>query len=249
MWIMNDDERGMVKAQMDYCGNRGWGLNQAAIVVLNTMLAGARDGWFFSVKRHGLNELEFLRWVDELRPILGEIGLHVEPGVYIKRRLKLVRGEVRFVAKKHAPVRLAQSFVLFVGASEETVSTLADCYYVARQAKGRMFEVDGSKHHPEQERAEELLGSILGVPDYVIQDYKQAKPGLLNYVAQSRLHITKEMYENNPWAKYLCWDVHDDPFDLMFDSVSRRAAKACYDHMKGFPRWHPSEHPGPTPTC
>jgi hypothetical protein len=38
LWIMDDDEKCMVKAQMDYCGERGWGLNEAAIAVLNTVL-------------------------------------------------------------------------------------------------------------------------------------------------------------------------------------------------------------------
>ena len=241
MWVIDDEEKNMMKAKMDYSHERGWGLNEAAIVVLNTMLAGARDGWFFCVKQDGLDELEFLRWTEELRPVLGAIGLHVEPGVFVRRRLKLVRGKMLFIPKKQAPVRLVKTFVLFVASSQETVSSLADCYYIARQSKGRMFEADGAKIHPEQERAEELLGSILGVPDYVIQDYKQIKPRLITYVAQSLHDITAEMDEDHPWAKYLCWDLHDDPFDLMSDSVSRRAAMACHDLMEGFPRWHPLE--------
>lgn len=38
MGIKDDGEKCMAKAQMDYCDERGWGLNEAAIAVLNTML-------------------------------------------------------------------------------------------------------------------------------------------------------------------------------------------------------------------
>lgn len=56
MWVIDDGEKNMMKAKMDHSHERGWGLNEAAIVVLNTMLAGARDGWFFCVKQDGLDE-------------------------------------------------------------------------------------------------------------------------------------------------------------------------------------------------
>ena len=38
MWIKDDGEKCMARAQMEYCSERGWGLNESAIVVLNTML-------------------------------------------------------------------------------------------------------------------------------------------------------------------------------------------------------------------
>ena len=63
----------------------------------------------------------------------------------------------------------------------------------------------------------------------------------MNYVCHSTGGFAKETYEDHVWAKYLCWDLHDDPFDFMVDSVSRKAAQACHEAMLGFPRWHPSD--------
>jgi hypothetical protein len=129
--------------------------------------------------------------------------------------------------------------VLFVTNAEESLGQLADCYHIAREARGQLFDVDATQLHEDQEQAEAMLGSLLGMPDDVIEDYKQQRKTLMNYVCNSTAGFAKAMYDDHAWAQYLCWDLHDDPFDFMFDSVSRKAAQACYDAMQGFPRWRP----------
>ena len=240
MWEKEGEYQTIMEAELEYCAKRGWGMNNAAVEVFNNLMAGVRDGWFFKIRRKGLDELEFLRWAEELRLEIAPLGLYLEPGVFTMRKTKLIRGKSYAAPKKDVPVRLVQTFVLFVSNAEDCLGQLADCYHIARESRGQLFDVDATQLHEDQERAEAMLGSLLGIPDVVIEDYNQHRKTQMNYVCNSTAGFEKAMYDEHAWAKYLCWDLHDDPFDFMFDSVSRKAAQACHEAMLRFPRWHPN---------
>ena len=67
MWEKEGEYQTIMEAELEYCAKRGWGMNNAAVEVFNNLMAGVRDGWFFKIRRKGLDELEFLRWAEELR--------------------------------------------------------------------------------------------------------------------------------------------------------------------------------------
>ena len=117
-------------------------MNEAALEVFNTITSGVRDGWFFPIRRQQLDEVIFLQWVEELRLVLKPLGLFAEPGVYLRRRPKMVKGKTIVDAKRRLPARLVSHFVVFVAGDSESLSALSDAYYLARGAKGRMFEPD-----------------------------------------------------------------------------------------------------------
>jgi hypothetical protein len=239
MWKVEGQYTTIMQAKIEYCGEQGWGMNEAADEVINTIKAGVRDGWFFSFNRRGLDEVTFLRWVEAFRLDLLPLGILVEPGVYLRRRPTLKKGVSAVGRKKNLPAVLVPRFVVFIAGQEQSLGFLADAFYHARGARGRLFEPDATKLPPHHAEAERLLGSILGIPENVIDDYEASRRTVVNYVCSDLGGIPAEMYEEHDWAKHICWALHDDPFDLMLPSVSRTAAQQCHAVMEGFPRWDP----------
>ena len=239
MWKIEGSFKTIMNAKMEYCNEQGWGINEAGVEVINTIKAGAREGWFFSFNRQGLDEITFLRWVEELRLALLPLEIVVEPGVYLRRRPTLKKGRTIYGKKKSLPAILVPRFVVFIAGQEQNLGFLADAYYHARGSRGRMFEPDALKFPRRQAEAERLLGSLLGIPENVITDYEGSQSTLVNYVCNDLGKYPAEMYKQHDWAKYICWALHDDPFDMMFPSVSRKAAQQTHAFMEGFVRWRP----------
>lgn len=239
MWKINGEYTTIMDAKVDYCKSKGWGMNEAALEVFNTITSGVRDGWFFPIRRQKLDEVIFLQWVEELRLVLKPLGLFAEPGVYLRRRPKMVKGKTIVDAKRRLPARLVSHFVVFVAGDSESLSALSDAYYLARGAKGRMFEPDAYAHPEQREKAEMVLAALLGISDQVVKDQTERGCKMLSYVCVNLHQFPKEMYDQHPWSKHICWYLHDDPFDMMFPSVSRSAAMACYEAMKNVQRWRP----------
>lgn len=75
MWKINGEYTTIMDAKVDYCKSKGWGMNEAALEVFNTITSGVRDGWFFPIRRQKLDEVIFLQWVEELRLVLKPLGL------------------------------------------------------------------------------------------------------------------------------------------------------------------------------
>ncbi|MEJ6654193.1 MAG: hypothetical protein QNL55_07495, partial [Euryarchaeota archaeon] len=87
MQKIEDKYETLEDAKLNYDSETGWGMNEAAVDVINSILFGVRDGWYFNIKMNEESgETEFLRAADELRKTLLGIGIYSEPGIYHRRR-------------------------------------------------------------------------------------------------------------------------------------------------------------------
>ena len=128
MQKIEDKYETLEDAKLNYDPEKGWGLNEAAVDVINSILSGVRDGWYFNIKMNEESgETEFLRAVDELRNTLLEIGIYSEPGIYHRRRPKR-SGEKRpegrptimvSMPKELMPSSIRTYYTIFITISEE----------------------------------------------------------------------------------------------------------------------------------
>ena len=237
-------------AKLDYDSKTGWGMNEAAVDVINSILSGVRDGWYFRIKMNEESgETEFLRAADELRIFLLRIGIYSESGIYHRRRPKRSmekRPEGRptimvSMPKELFPASIRTFYALFIAISEEIPGIMQDCYYRAFGSSGSIFNADATTIDPKMNQCITILASVLGVPGELVEECMKNKrhmTGVLIFPGTFRDSAHSENLDK-PWSKYIFWRYSDAPFDHDKSSPSREAAINCMSTLNSFPKWTP----------
>jgi hypothetical protein len=250
MQKIEDKYETLEDAKLNYDSEKGWGLNEAAVDVINSILSGVRDGWYFNIKMNEESgETEFLRAADELRETLLGIGIYSESGIYHRRRPKGFREKrpegrptiMVSMPKKLMPAEIITYYTIFIAISEEIPGIMQDCYYRAFGSRGGVLIADAAKIDPKINQCITILASVLGVPGDIIEECMKNKrhlAGILIFPGPFRNSKHSENLDKS-WSKYIFWRYWDTPFENDKASPSREAAINCMSALKSSRKWTP----------